>query len=559
MLSVERTGMDGRPIASCRGRLRGCRLLITGVFSLCAIGSGALAGQADVAEAMGWAGFDAPRLSPPCAPLVADEERVTAIYLDLGISLLLGHDSLRRISKQRWICSDSDLLGVGGSQASSASFIIDLISLDPSALTLTLESGSGEIWQIELASLDDGPLAAAAFASDGAGFFINLVEWSEAGELAILDADFELELPSGESLWGRVLWNATWTPDETPFVPLTDDDWNNAWPGEVSIEGPVLDRLFLSTHLDATQLDATLLDATQLGPAGFGMTAGVALTPKERLDSVRYSREATKGPLAARAEVAADVALLTDPASTTTMAGASRPGPAIPAPAARRPAPATVSRGSAAAEPSPSRSSVLPYSTPSGLPSQYIRGPDSGSWLNQQTSELTRDFAPAGIEDREPWWLDGSDQPIAEGSDPASASQPPGEQAWPDRGGLERRRSAAPEDPSPACATEAIADVGVAGFEASDPGESATDQRSSDWADQARRAAPGDRAGSGSAPEIDPRTLRARYRTGALGHENDAVDPASFERLIDEQWLALRVLWTRWLRAMDAFMMEIRP
>ncbi len=226
---------DDLSLPGWRWRPWSCGRLLTGLLWLCAFGSGAQAEPRDVSGAVGPVLAASPSRRP-CPSLSSDEERVSAIYLDLDTALRVGGDPALRVGRQRWFCADS------GVWAPSAG--IDLVSTDPSALTLLLESESGEIWEIELARLDAAPLEPAAFASDRDEFFINAIEWTEDAELAVVDADFEVDLFGGDSVRGRVLWNAPWTPNEDAFVPLTDADRRNAWPGQVSIRGPELARLF---------------------------------------------------------------------------------------------------------------------------------------------------------------------------------------------------------------------------------------------------------------------------------------------------------------------------
>ncbi len=532
--------VDDRPIVSRRGRSWGWSPLLTAWLLLCAFSTDALAEQVDVSTALDGAGFriateldeagllgkqfkkelskPVPRFPPeevflpiqPCSRMRGDEELLSAIYLDLDVPL-----ASERFRREQWFCADFDPLG------------IDLISLDPSSLTVILESDAGEIWEIGFARLDGSPLEPAAFASDAAGFFINLVEWNEDGELAVLDADFEVELADGDSLWGRVLWNAPWTPDEASFVPLTGDDWENAWPGEVSIEGPALDRLFRATRLPNF----------------------TAVTPGERLDSIRYSREPAKDPEAAQKEVAKDLALLpgsppTDAASTTR---GSIPWVAISAAAARSSAAGSAGRGSAAA-------AYLPVSATSTAQTRHIPTPDSRAWPDQETSEFTPDSMPDGIVDREPWWLDDpvpSEEPAAQRSGAQACS--PGD-------GARRGHAGASDDSLPGCLTEAVPSEGAAGRGGSDPREARSERGGTDRAeearkvatseDHARRTAPGDRMGSGSAA-ADPPALQAWNRAGAVGRGNEADGSVSLERLFEEYWLALRTNATRWLQAIS--------
>ncbi|MHC4137763.1 MAG: hypothetical protein ACYS0K_22690, partial [Planctomycetota bacterium] len=145
MLSDERIKVDDRPILRQDWRSWGCSLVLTVVLLLCAIATGALAQEAPDAAAMGQAGRAGSHLS--CAPILGDQERrVSAIYLDLEIQLpseRIGDIQLprgrnafielspERMQKQQWFGVDSDLLDVG-------------CSLVPGALTLILESASGE-------------------------------------------------------------------------------------------------------------------------------------------------------------------------------------------------------------------------------------------------------------------------------------------------------------------------------------------------------------------------------------------------------------------------------
>ena len=291
----------------------------------------------------------------------SDDERVSAIYLDLDLALPAGprsriERSAPRIRKQQWFdvsfnrsevaCpldpAESTLIleslsGVGCeivlppvdprldsavSPSADMDFSLELISLDPSALALILEFAAGESWEIRLATLDGGPFEPTAFASDGAGFFINLIEWGEDGELVALDADFEVEFSDGNLVAGRILWNAPWTPAEEPFVPLSDDDWANAWPGEVSIEGPALGLLadtgWVEEWLGSTPIERLAQicsDGSRAAPFSFDSTYGFWFSKKrdtQQVDSIRYSRELAINPNEARTAVARDLGLLSE-------------------------------------------------------------------------------------------------------------------------------------------------------------------------------------------------------------------------------------------------------
>lgn len=292
-------------------RSRSCGPLIAALLSLCALGSAALAQEPNVPRAMLRAGLDLPVSSRPCPPLSTDAEPVRAVYVDLETALRVKELPRGWIRRQQWLC---------------AGFDIEVAAPHPSRLSLILESSSGDIWQLDLAGADEAPLEAGVFASERAGFVVNRIEWTGDGELAVLDVDLEIGLSAGASLWGRVLWNAAWTQDEEPFVPLTRDEWQNARPGEVSIRGPALDRLFLVIRPDGASSTLTTLG--------------------ERMDSVSYSEEPVRDPAAARAEVAEDVARLSarrPPAAPASPQGAaatpsrSAASPRIGAPGSARP------------------------------------------------------------------------------------------------------------------------------------------------------------------------------------------------------------------------------
>jgi hypothetical protein len=301
-----------------------------------------------------------PIQEPLCVPS-SDDERISAIYLDLDLALPAGprsriEQSAPRIRKQQWfdvssnqsdvVCpldpAESTLileslfevgcaivlppvdprLDAAVSPSADTGFSLELISLDPTALALILEFPSGESWEIGLATLDGGPFERTAFASDGAGFFINLIEWGEDGELVVLDADFEVEFAGGNRVAGRILWNAPWTPDEEPFVPLSDDDRANAWPGEVSMEGPAL-RLLAETGWVEEWLDSTptgrLAQICSVGSraskSSFESTDGFWVSRKpgtQPVDSIRYSRELAIDPNEARKAVAREVDSLSE-------------------------------------------------------------------------------------------------------------------------------------------------------------------------------------------------------------------------------------------------------
>ncbi len=420
--------VDDRPAWSRCASSWTCSLALAGALSLSTVTTGALAQEAPNSTTMrSPEPGELPLLEPLCIPR-SDDGHVSAIYLDLDVQLPAGPGSLieqsaTRVRRQQWFDASSDQSDVvcplnpveltlileslsrAGceielptldprldptvSPSADAGFSIDLISQDPSTLTVILEFAAGEIWEIGLATLDGGPLEPTAFASDGAGFFINLIEWGEDGELVALDADFEVAFADGNSVGGRILWNTPWTPDEEPFVPLSDDDWANAWPGEVSIEGPDL-RLLADTGWVEEWLDSAptegLVRVCSIGDRGslidwYSEDFGFWVSKKgnrQQVDSIRYSRELAIDPEAAREAVAQDVGSL----SQGSQSGA------------------TARRSQAIEDPTSTGLGVTSIAwwkppTPLNPPS------DSESSRDHQTGEIAFAISPAGLEESE--------------------------------------------------------------------------------------------------------------------------------------------------------------
>ncbi len=491
----QREQSGDRAIPRRRRRSRCCGRLLAAALALCAVHAGARAGPADVSGRLVRLELDPPRPGPSCAPLSDDGERVSAIYLDLEIAPA-SDPPAPPIRDQGWFCAPSDL-GVAF-LASGADVAMDLASPDPSALSVILESSSGAIWEIELSRPDEAPLEPAAFASAHGGFFVNAIEWGEEAELAVLDADFEVDLANGVSLWGRVLWNAVWTPDEDPFVPLSDEDWKGALPGEVWIEGPALELLFRGTR----DLQSNAWMNVQPG------------REPERVDSILYTEEPAQDPLSARIEVAEDVALLS--ASPAAEMAAPPRGASVrsAAPVAGRRSASAAARSGGAGEPRPL------------LPARSTSGSDPGSWAEPQRGEVTREPASAGSEDV-----------------PECA---------PDRASSE-----APKNPPPGCATGVLEDEGE-GSPGPTRGALGEDLPLPDPVQAGPDAAafeeptPGVGGGSGSAggepPGLEAGRAEARGNGGS-----------SLEQRLEALWLAWHALVECWLHAIQGSALETRP
>ena len=527
--------VDDRPALGRRTSSWTCSLALASALSLCIVTTGALAKKAPNSTAMGsreWVGL--PVREPLCAPS-SDDEPVSAIYLDLDIQLPAGPSSLielsaTRVRKQQWFdasSNQSDVIcplnpaeltlilesssGVDCeielptveprldpvvSPSADTGFSLDLISLDPSTLALILEFASGESWEIRLATLDGGPLEPTAFASDGTGFFINLIEWGEDGELVALDADFEVEFADGNSVGGRILWNAPWTPDEEPFVPLSDDDWANAWPGEVSMEGPAL-RLLADTGWVEEWLDSAPPERFARICSGGARTASTGSNSEyvlyseyrfwvskkpgtQQVDSIRYSRELAIDLKAARKAVAPDMGSLSQGSQSS---GAARRPQAIEDP---------TSTGLGITS-SASSKSPTPLISPSG----------SESPLDQQTGEITSEVRPAGLADGEQ----------------TEAHLERGETDWT----AQARSVAVARNPNP-------------------------------------QMSPDDTTGTGSASETGPAlALLVRDAADAVEHGRPVGDTSSLGSRIEAWWRAVRAIAEHWWRAIEAFMMETHP
>jgi len=289
------------------------------MFLLCVVGTAALAGESELALVIELHPVDVPRNHPPCAPVSAEADRLIAIYLDLDPAPRAEAGLPSRMPMRQWLCASSASSEIASPSLSPAALSIDLLALDASTLALTLESEAGDIWEIDFARLDGLPLEPAAFASDGAGFFINRVEWSDAGEIISLDMDFEVDRAEGDSLWGRLLWHAPWTPDEPAFTPLSLEEWAQASPGEIVIVGPDFAALFSDT---STTVPAVAPSVLSVGVAGTGPVP---------VDDILYSPDPVKGPEEAVDEVAPDVANLFEiqAAHRESIAKASRAGGVI--------------------------------------------------------------------------------------------------------------------------------------------------------------------------------------------------------------------------------------
>ena len=463
----------------------------------------------------------------------SDDERVSAIYLDLDVQLQLParpgprvERPAPRVRRQQWFDASSDQSDVvcpldptestlirqsssrvgceielptldprldpTVSASADAGFSLDLISRDPSALTVILEFAAGEIWEIGLATLDGGPLEPAAFASDGAGFFVNLIEWGEDGELVVLDADFEVAFADGDSVGGRILWNAPWTPDEEPFVPLSDDDWANAWPGEVSIEGPAL-RLLADTPWVEEWLGSAPRDALAQvcsehprrggPPAPWCFDYGFCVSKKgdtQQVDSIRYSRALALSPKAARKTVTRDV----DSLAQGSQSGAAERQPQ-------------------AIEDPTSPWLGVTFSAWSNPPTSVISPPDSESPRVRQTDEIASDARTAGLEDGEQ----------------TEAHFERGETDW----------------------TARASSVAVARI----PNQSVS---------------PADASGAGSASKAGPvLAVVAANEARVVEPSRQVVDTSPSRSRIEEWWRAVRTIAERWLRAIKAFVMETNP
>jgi hypothetical protein len=279
------------------------------------------------------------------------------------------------------------------------------------------------------------------------------------------------------------------------------------------------------------------------------------------MDSIRFSREPTQYPKAARMEVAEDVASLSDESAAAPTSAVS----------ARSSAANGAGSEAAAAEYSPSLWLGLTNSARSQATAPYIPLSASECSLHQQTSEITPEVMPAGLEQSEPCWLANPDQPTAT-QEPArvSASRRREAQICSRGASAPRWQPGVSQGPSSGCVTEVICSEGAAGLEGSDQTEARVERRDSDWAaaarsipaseDHAQRGAPIDAAGSGSASEIDPAlALQAQDQADALGPGSQVADPASVESVIEECWLALRRIAARWLNAINGYMMETYP
>jgi hypothetical protein len=408
MLMERREPLDGLPIPGPRRPSRRRVLRLTGMLWLCALGTAA-SGQpiqvdpTQIPVAIGDLVFEvAP--APPCPrlALAAEGEPVRAIYLDLETALFPEQDPPGRIRWRRWFCADSEA-GAAPPRPAGAALRLDVQSDRPSTATAVLTARSGEAWEIGLARDDESPLEATAFASDRGGFFVNSIEWSGDGELTALDADFEVELPDGASLWGRVLWNAPWTPDEPPFVPLGEADRRKARPGEVRIGGPAPDRLFR-----APSFDPLLATSVRDG---------------ERMDSILYSPDPVKDTRAARSEVAEEVARLSERRSAGDSAEAAE-APAARSTAAARATPTSPEPGAASA-PVATAAAPSPAATHGGVAAAPSRDPAPGSCGagdDALESGASGEASPCIA-------------PVASGAAPAAGLDPAGEP--PDGGGDE--------------------------------------------------------------------------------------------------------------------------
>ena len=270
-----------------------------------------------------------------------------------------------------WVLLEADL--VKSAQRLEAhgwySSDIYLVYLDcsglPSRLTLTLIPDQEVSWRITLAVRGERPLEVGAFAGESSGFRVNDIQWADAGCPVTLDADFELEGTSGEYAEGRILWNLAPNEEEPDFLPLNEDEWSDALPGEVRVEfdeglGIPLLPGQLPTIVDASEVriapssSSTLgTGLTQMSPSAVTPTSDAAGANPESvtlggessatripLDSIRYSADPIPAPPEARRRIANDLASLSrsvepphaapDPPRENALRAETGAGPALP-------------------------------------------------------------------------------------------------------------------------------------------------------------------------------------------------------------------------------------
>jgi hypothetical protein len=166
-------------------------------------------------------------------------EDASALYLENGFQIDEGF-----IEGQRWYGLDSDSVRLGCFSA-------------PWVLRFVFSLPSEEEFVLSLEALDGEALETGVFAADGGSFRINFLEWDDSGRLLVLDVDFEAEFFGEDLVAGRLIWNSTWSTEDPPYLGLTDEDYEVAYPGRSQISTNLVSgklRLFVPAANEGNQL-----------------------------------------------------------------------------------------------------------------------------------------------------------------------------------------------------------------------------------------------------------------------------------------------------------------
>lgn len=264
----------------------------------------------------------------------ADPDPSAALYFESDLALV--EDFLEG---QRWVGSGLYRVQLRGDGA-------------PLALRFRVTLASGESFELALEALDGEPLASGAFASSDSGFRINRLDWGDGGELLALDADFEVQGIGDDRVFGRIIWNTSWDPEEPPFIGLTEEEYelgywgqatltecvtpNGAAITENSCRGTTFDNVVRLTvdldHLNAPEPGTPRTSDLTWSRAGDRAESqghdSPAATAGTRVDSIRYSKEPAQSPSAARRTIEHEVAQLDQAPNPSQFYFAGWPEPA---------------------------------------------------------------------------------------------------------------------------------------------------------------------------------------------------------------------------------------